>query len=323
MKLSTFLCILAVLSLSIESSAQTGQANSGAAGRVEPTEGVRARDTLSQSDLKRLAEQIDQWNRVEGKAGVPPRVAKSRTTAMLAVLKVSCAVSNAAYRGTAPGDAEQNVYEAACEDGMGYLLLLKGSSLSGTSCLAAARDESPVKCALPGNADSKVAAAAVLGGNRISCKVRDLKWLGTSAANQDHIEVACEDGGAHVIRSPVPGSGGKLEVLGCQDAIKQGVACELSASARAVPPAPDSRPALSWFKQELSRHGVSCETKRARIVGRESIKRRYLVEFDCSDRPDGLVAFVPPAGDTINSFESMNCPSAAERGIRCELLPKE
>ena len=112
-------------------------------------------------------------------------------------------------------------------------------------------------------------------------------------------------------------------MLGCQDAAKQGVACELSSTARAASPSPaDSRPTLSWFKEELSRHGVSCQTKRARIVGRESIKRRYLVEFECADRPEGLVAFVPPAGDTINPFESMDCASAAARGIRCELLPQ-
>jgi hypothetical protein len=79
---------------------------------------------------------------------------------------------------------------------------------------------------------------------------------------------------------------------------------------------------LSWFKEELSRNGVGCETKRARIVGRESIKRRYLVEFDCADRPEGLVAFVPPAGDTAHPFESMTCALAAARGIRCEWVPQ-
>ena len=88
-----------------------------------------------------------------------------------------------------------------------------------------------VKCALPANSDGKVMAGAVLRRNDIECKVRDLKWLGTSAANLDHIEVACEGGGGYVMRSPQPGSSGKLEVLGCQDAIKQGVACELSPNA--------------------------------------------------------------------------------------------
>jgi hypothetical protein len=318
------LSILAVLALPAEGFAQaTGAPNSGAAGRQEPGGDNVSRDTLSQSELKRLNEKIDQWKRVEGKAGVTPRVARARTAAMLEVLQVACEVSNAAYRGTGPEGDKQNIYEAGCTDGMGYLLVLQDSSLIGTSCLMADREGSPVKCALPENSDSKIVAAAVLARNSVSCKVRDLKSLGTSAANLDHIEVACEDGGAYVIRSPHPGVGGKLEVVGCQDAIKQGVPCELSAAARPAPPShADSRPTLSWFKEELSRHGVSCQTKRARIVGRESIKRRYLVEFECADRPEGLVAFVPPAGDTVNAFESMNCASAAERGIRCELLPQ-
>jgi hypothetical protein len=166
-------------------------------------------------------------------------------------------------------------------------------------------------------------AGAVLKRNGVDCKVLAVKWLGTSAASLDHIETACEGGGGHVMRSPQMGSSGKLEVLSCQDAITQGVACQLSPQAlSASQSGTDSRPTLSWFKEALSRNGVSCESKRARIVGRESIKRRYLVEFECSDRPDGLVAFVPPAGDTVNSFESMNCVSAAERGIHCDFIVK-
>ena len=96
-----------------------------------------------------------------------------------------------------------------------------------------------------------------------------------------------------------------------------------SQAAPAAGRAVDSRPSLEWFKEALTRNGVSCVTKRARIVGRESIKRRYLVEFECSDRPEGLMAFVPPVGDTANAFESMNCEAAAKRGIRCEWMPAE
>jgi hypothetical protein len=70
----------------------------------------------------------------------------------------------------------------------------------------------------------------------------------------------------------------------------------------------------------LSRNGLTCQTKRARIIGRESIKRRYLVEFECTDRPEGVIAFVPPAGDAVNAFESMDCAKAATRGIRCEFI---
>jgi hypothetical protein len=321
MKLLAFCSILAVLVLPVQGFAQAGNPpNAGATGRQEPGADILTRDTLSSSDLKLLAEKIDQWNRVEGKEGVPPRVARTRATAMLAVLKVSCVVSEASYRGPAPGDAKQIVYEAACENGMGYLLFLQDSSLSGTSCLAG-RPDSAVKCALPANADSKIAAGVVLNHNHVPCRVQDLKWLGANAANLEHVEVACEGGAGYVVRSPLPGSDGKLDVLSCQDAGKQGIACELTGPAPAAAGA-DARPTLAWFKEALVRNGVTCQTRRARIIGRESIKRRYLVEFECLERPEGLVVFVPAQGDATNSFESMNCALAEERGVHCALLAK-
>jgi hypothetical protein len=324
MKRPILLSILAMLALPVESFGQAGGVpNSGATGRQAGE--LLTRGTLSQSEVKHLAEQIDQWKRVEGNGRVSPREAKARTSAMLAVLSVPCTVREAAYQGTAPNDAEKYVYEAACEDGMGYLLALRGTMLNGSSCLEAAEDESPVKCALPTNVDGKLMAGTLLSRQQVDCKVTDFKWLGTSAANLDHVEVACEGGAGYVMRSPRIGASGKTTVLACQEAAQQGVACQLStpAAAAAAGPAADSRPTLAWFKEALQRNGVSCESKRARIVGRESIKRRYLVEFECADRPEGLIAYVPPAGDTTNPFESMSCAAAAQRGVRCEWTSKE
>jgi hypothetical protein len=214
MKLFMVLSALTAMALPIASPGQGVAGTGGAASRQEPTEDLRMQNALSQAEIRRLAEQIDQWHRVDGTAGVPPNVARTRTSAMLAVLKVSCAVSDAAYRGQTLDDTGTQIYEAACEKGGGY-----------------------------------------------------------------------------VIRSPRPGSIGKLEALSCQEAFAQGVPCELS---------PQPQPTA--------------------IVGRESIKRRYVVEFECVNRAEGLIAFVPAAGDSVNPFESMSCVSAAARGIRCELL---
>ena len=317
MKSSKLLPFLVLLAMPIEGYAQATR-GPGPAPPTEPAEDLRTRNSMSQAEIKRLAEQIEQWKRVEG-TGVPPRVARTRAAAMLRALGVTCIVSDAAYRGPGPAGVAHDIYEASCEDGMGYLLMLQGSELKGLSCLAAGGDESQVKCALPLNADSKVMAGTLLSRNHVDCKVRDMKWLGTSAAGLDHVEVNCEDGAGYVLRSPRLGASGKLEVLSCQEAIKNGVACELSPrDSASTSPGPDSRPSLAWFKEALSRNGVNCENRRARIVGREQLKRRYLVEFECADRPDGLVVFVPSAGDTVNSFESMNCASAAARGVRCE-----
>jgi hypothetical protein len=319
MKILTLLSVLTVFAMPPACLAQgAGGASAASPVRDEPTDDLRTRNALSQSEIKRLAEQIEQWNRVEGNAGVPPRVARLRTAAMLKALNVSCVVTDAAYRGPAPDAAAENVYEAACEDGMGYLLTLQGSALKGTACLATVA-ESLLKCALPANADGKVMAGNVLNRHQIECKVRDSRWLGANAAGMDHIEVACDSGDGYMIRTPHLGLSGKLDVFSCRDALEHGIRCELSSQPGSVSAsAADSRPTLAWFKDALSRYGVSCQSKRARIIGRESIKRRYLVEFECTDRPEGLVTFVPAAGDAVNPFESINCETAAVRGIRCE-----
>jgi hypothetical protein len=319
MKKMKLLAALGVLAWPLAGLAQAPGGAVPMPSRSEPTEDLRTRNALSQAEIKRLAEQIDQWDRAEGAGAMTPREAKLRAAAMLGVLKVSCTVSEAMYRGSADNDPGQRIYEAACEDGMGYLLLLQRTTLRGVSCLAAGPDGPPVKCAMPMNADSRAMAGRVLSRHQIDCRVRDLKWLGTSAADLDHVEIACENGNGYMMRSPRIGSSGKLEIMGCLEAIKQGLACELSSQAGAAAGrTADSRPSLEWFKEALSRNGVSCLTKRGRIIGRESIKRRYLVEFECTDRPEGLIAFVPPVGDTANAFESMSCVAAAQRGIRCE-----
>lgn len=316
MKLFATACALAWSAACL---AQSPGGSSALPSRDGPTEDLRTRNALSQPEIKRLSEQIDRWNRVEGRGAMTPREVNARTAAMLGALKVPCAVSEAIYRGDAPATPGQKIYEAACEDGMGYLLLLQRSTLQGISCLATDSENQPVKCELPANADNRAIASKVLSRHQIECKVRDLKWLGTSAADLDHVEVACEDGSGYMMRSPGIGSSGTLEIMGCREAIKQGLACELSSQAGTAPGrVADSRPSLDWFKEALSRNGVGCLTKRGRIIGRESVKRRYLVEFECTDRPDGLIAFVPPVGDTVNAFESMSCPTAAQRGIRCE-----
>ena len=230
MKIPAVLSLIVVLALPAEALAQAGAGNAGAAGRQQPVEDTLTRDTLSQSDLKRLADQIDQWNRVDGKKGIQPRVARERTAAMLAVLQAPCAVSDAVYRGRAPDAGEAHVYEAACEEGLGYLLMLQGSALTGMSCLSRS-EVSSMKCTLPANVDGKTMVGAVLNRQHIPCKVRDFKWLGSSVSGLDHVEAACEGDTGYVMRSPPPGMNGKLEVFNCQDSIKHGIACTLTSAA--------------------------------------------------------------------------------------------
>jgi hypothetical protein len=64
-----------------------------------------------------------------------------------------------------------------------------------------------------------------------------------------------------------------------------------------------------------------CEPTNMRVIGRESVDKRYVVEVKCQEQTNGLVAFIPVGGNT-NKFEAIDCAAAVERQIRCELGAK-
>jgi hypothetical protein len=250
------------------------------------------------------------------------------------------------------------LYEVACANGMGYLLTLVGlANASGISCLAASAtpqvapsnnsgdtanhsetaansaEKVDSTCHLPANQDLNTMATTVVRNAGTACDAHGVKWLGQSGApTLDYTEVACNDGQGFVLRTPAPGAVGVIDVLSCTDAATHGAQCQMSAPAPAVaaaaaPAAPAGgplpegpRPNLQWFKDALSKNGVSCDVKKARVVGRESIKRRYVVEYQCPQQPQGLVAYVPSPGDATNPFESMDCAAAAEKKITCQFV---
>jgi hypothetical protein len=154
-----------------------------------------------------------------------------------------------------------------------------------------------------GPASTKAVVATILSRAGKVCAIRDLKWLGQSAAsNTDYLEVACEDGEGLVVRSPLPGSLPAVRVDTCCESGQRGVPCRLSGDA-----------VTAALKNSLARPGVACDAEGVRPIGRETIKRRQVVEFFCpKQQPNGLVAFLPVEGVPA-PFEAIDCsapPSA-------------
>lgn len=304
---------------------------------------------MSQGDITGLADFVDSTRRLERKDLTSKTQATKRSTVMLKALQIDCQLTDvqhvASGKATADGQpVNVGLYEVACANGMGYLLTLVGlSSASGISCFAATATQQnevsdpakvDLKCRLPANQNLNAMATTVMRNTGATCEARDLKWLGQSPDPKvDYTEVSCADGQGIVLRTPTPGSIANIDVLSCKDAASHGAQCQLSgtaptpaAAATAVasgaPPqsAAEPRPDLQWFKEALKKNGVSCDVKKARIVGRESIKRRYIVEYQCPQQTHGIVAYVPSAGDTANPFESIDCEAAAARKIPCQFL---
>jgi hypothetical protein len=302
---------------------------------------------MSQADVQGLADFVDTTRRLDRKDIKPKSIAIKRSKIMLDALHITCELSDAEQVGsgktTVGGQPVAiGMYETACSNGTGYLLTMVGKdSASGISCFAASAteptdtsDQSKVdtKCHLPADQDINAMATTVMRNAGTTCDARGVKWLGQSGSPLlDYSEVACKEGEGFVLRTPVPGSvGGAIDVLSCSDAAKHGAQCQLSAPAVATATAPTAsgggplpegpRPDLQWFKDALSKRGVSCNVKKARVVGRESIKKRYIVEYQCPQQPHGLVAYVPSPGDTAGAFESMDCAAATERKISCQFV---
>jgi hypothetical protein len=298
---------------------------------------------MSQGDVKGLADFVDSTRLLESKDLVPKAIAARHSTAMLKALQISCQLTDARHIGTGKSmvggkPVEAGLYEVACADGTGYLLTMRDLSMaSGISCLAASATPSgnsdqakvDLKCHLPANVNLDEMATALMRNTGANCVASKVKWLGESAEPKlDYTDVGCKDDREFIMRTPAPGSAGNIDVLTCKDAALHGAKCQLTtggAAAAAEAPAAaastseaQARPTLQWFKDALSKNGVACDVKKARIVGRESIKRRYIVEYQCPQQPHGVVAYVPSDADTVNPFEWIDCDAAAARKLACQ-----
>jgi hypothetical protein len=257
--------------------------------------------------------------------------AKEDSGKLMTAIQLSCEPTDAALvgRGKAKADGKTidvSAYEVACGNGMGYILVSQGPQKPiAMSCFAAdarhaagvTKDESAdLHCQLAANKDVKMMAASLMTTAGTACAVSNFRWFGLSASSQtDYSEVACTDGGGFLLKVPQTGPA-RVSVLSCQEAAKQGLKCHLTDSGPVTTPV-----TMQTFRDALKQNDVNCQPTNMRMIGRESIDKRYVVEVQCQEQPNGLVAFIPVAGNT-NKFETIDCTAAVERQIRCELTAK-
>jgi hypothetical protein len=218
---------------------------------------------------------------------------------------------------------EVKVYEIACASGTGYFLVSQRPEKSlAISCFAAeaaraadaAQGVKPdeFSCTLRGASDLKTMATSVLKGAGTLCDVSDYRWLGVDKeSGTEYSEVACADGHGYVLEAPRTE---KVSIVGCQDALKEGMKCNLTAVTMPV--------TLQTLHDAIKEHAVDCDPAQIRYIGRETKGRRYVVELQCPQQPKGLVAFIPLDGNP-KPFETMDCSAAVARAVQCTLTAKQ
>jgi hypothetical protein len=274
-----------------------------------------------------VAKRLTKADKTKGKT-IADLLAQDKADAITVIQSagMSCDVAKAVLVSEGPTTVDgatvnTKSYEVSCSNGMGYFLVSQepgkpygftcfGAGATRDSDVAAGRKPNVV-CGLPENSDMKAMASAILKSSGQSCPVRDYRWIGQSAkSSTDYTEIACSDHG-FIAASPLPGSTAPLKIVACRDAYLQGIPCKLSDNGAPVV-------TMQTFRDALAQHQVTCTATNSRPVGKESIKQRHIVEFQCPEHPKGLVAYIPLEGNTV-PFEAIDCETAAKRGVRCTL----
>jgi hypothetical protein len=302
-----------------------------------PTDTVKCRIAGCDGPLLR---QFEQYNDIPFKALEHDRQAKKwdkefarkESAKLIEALSVPCELADAEQAGggkvKADGHLIQvNVFEASCRSGTGYFLVsqppLKSVAISCFTAEAAraadvAKGVAPdgFTCELPNQRDPRLMAASIVQNTGNSCAAKDYRWVGVSnQTGAEFSEVACQDGQGYVIEVPAAGPAEQLTVVGCQEAVKQGILCSLTAVTKPV--------TLQTLRAAIKDHPLNCEPTQIRYVGRETEGRRYVVELQCPQLPGGLVAFIP-LGDNPKPFETKDCSTAAaQAAVQCTLTAKQ
>jgi hypothetical protein len=341
-KMNKFVATLAVLAglgvLGSPAMAQGMGAPGGTPSNMS-TGGNHMGSAMSQEQFNKMQEYADTAKRLtkddkaKGKT-LEQLLAEDKATviglAMTAPL--TCDVTEAMLIASGEGVIEgkttnTKTYEAGCTNGMGYFIVVpdQGKPI-GWSCfgadatriadIAAGRKPGPI-CQLPTNQNLKASAATVLTKAGIACNVKGYRWAGQNGANHiEFDEFACDDGKGYMAIVSLPGASIPVNVETCNQSSARGLPCKLSDNG-ALPVT------FKTLLEALAKHNVACDAteKTMRVIGQQAKLKRYVVEFQCTQQPKGLVAVIPEAGST-SPFEAVDCNAAFKKfGAKCTLTP--
>jgi hypothetical protein len=151
---------------------------------------------------------------------------------------LNCDIADARLigEGTDPKTkAKQTLFELACKNNEGMLVMKKADSVSAYSCLQADQPgpdgkPSTTQCILPGNLDPKAQLALYLQSAGVTCTPDKARAIGQNATNA-FFEVSCSNKpGGYVVETSVPMDPGKPVVANPCIMIPEGgnIACTLT-----------------------------------------------------------------------------------------------
>jgi hypothetical protein len=230
--------------------------------------------------------------REKGKAEAPPLV----TAAGLA-----CNVTDARWLGEDKKQA-MNIYEVACEQGLGFVLISKAAEPTPTAytCLETGKPNADgtansLKCELPANLDQTTALAAFISKAGNPCVVDKARAIGQGQKSA-YFEVACKNGAGYIVVTSSPPDASQPVQMNTCLAYEPGgnLYCELTDRAKLLAPIDalvakagksctisDRRYVLT-SKEGANYYEVACASGSGYMV-QESAKGELLRILDCAN----------------------------------------
>ncbi|MBE7219207.1 MAG: hypothetical protein INR64_12110 [Caulobacteraceae bacterium] len=229
---------------------------------------------------------------------------KADAPALLQAAGARCTMSNAAFRGSGDvGGKKADIYEAACSEGPGMLILaVKGAKPTAYPCLAVA--DQKTHCVLPENADPKAGLTSLATAAGRPCQVTGARYMGASTSTGDtYYELACQNAGG--FRLGVPAGTAKPEAVDCLALLGTAQQCTLTTKAQA----------LAGLQPLVQASGRPCQISDARFVGNSEANHATYYEVACGASGGFVIAT-----DTSGKFQrAIDCSQAAGLGGGCTL----
>lgn len=225
---------------------------------------------------------------------------------------LTCTVDQARWVGSVTG-SNATRYEVGCgtSDGFWFDVTPAGELSNVMSCLQVTAAGGTCQFSPATEQAAWVAALAAPSGR--TCAATTARFVGAnSTTGQRYYEVGCADGVGFMVRT---NSGNAFEsVIECSAATGIAGGCTLSEGAAVAVASAEE------LQARLASAGISCDYVDNRSPRQElEGDRRTVVEFSCSDRPWGLVAFLPNAS---GAPEEIDCLTAMARIGGCSLTTK-
>lgn len=256
-----------------------GSSQESVSGRDPQERSVRSQGRLTRGENNRRQRQP---------AAPDPAQVMADAQAQLAAAGNACQVTEAVLMGV---DTErQNVYEAACATGPGYIVVASTPPaltdcvlLAGSAAVARERDpESDERtCALPGNQNALAVIGAYAREAGIRCEIDQALAAGAASDGAVIYEVGCAGEDGFWLRQQPAGG---WTVTECMQIVSQNGTCRYTTTAEQI---------ASMRTRLAGSDAGECDIQQARYMGANANGRFY--EVSCAVG-DGYIARVGEAG---------------------------